>query len=86
MGTPRRRGRKPTTGHFETRAGLVYSVCLRYRRTESSLDQIARFAGVSAGTVVRIARQHDGVSLDELHRRRETAEGRVQSIGEARRR
>ena len=78
----RRGGRKPATDRFETRAGLVYSVCLRHRHGGPSLGQIATYAKVSVPTIARIVRRHEGMSLEELHRRRETAERRLQPVGE----
>lgn len=49
--THAKRGRKPTTGRFETREELVAEVWNRYLNTEQSTPQIARFARISNGTV-----------------------------------
>jgi DNA-binding transcriptional regulator LsrR (DeoR family) len=51
------KGRKLTTGRFETRAELESEVWDRYLNTPSTQSDIARFARVSTTTVANILKR-----------------------------
>lgn len=52
--TPRRRGRKLTTGRFNTREELVDWIWRDWLRPGRTQAMVARSAGVSEGTVLKI--------------------------------
>jgi len=49
-----KRGRKPTTGRFETRQELVDKVAYLFINTRCSISRIAENCGISVGTVDKI--------------------------------
>lgn len=51
------KGRKPTTGRFETRAELESAIWDRYLNTPSTIADIAVFTRVSTTTVFNILKR-----------------------------
>jgi len=48
------RGRKPSTGRFETRCELVEHVLFLYHQTSCNMDRIGRNVGIACGSVSKI--------------------------------
>ena len=55
------KGRKKTTGRFDSREELVKEVWIRYHTTPQNVAQIARFCRVSDSTVHNILTSKEGM-------------------------
>lgn len=62
-----KRGRKPTTGRYETRHELESEVLRMYYETDRKMSEIARIARVSEGVVSRIIDNRSYTKTKEKH-------------------